>query len=71
MTAPEYPLLFVLRPGDDLTIRWMGRLRMVHCDRVTPEGAVLRDLTPAELDGAVPERDEDDFIREELWKDAW
>lgn len=58
MTAPEYPLLFVLKPGDDLTIRWMGELRMVHCDRITPEGAVFRDLTPAEAGGGVPARDE-------------
>ena len=56
--APEYPLLFVLKPGDYLTIRWMGELRMVRCDRVTPEGAVFRDLTPAELDGEVPARDQ-------------
>lgn len=59
MTGPAPEPLFVLKPGDDLTIRWMGELRMVHCDRITPEGAAFRELTPAEADGAVPARDYD------------
>jgi hypothetical protein len=52
-SVPVPEPLFTLKPGDDLTIRYMGGLRMVHCDRITPEGAVFRDLTPAEADGEV------------------
>lgn len=64
MSARVPEPLFVLKPGDDLTIRWMGKLRMVHFDRITSEGAVFRDLTPAEADGELPardQRDEDDY----------
>jgi hypothetical protein len=42
--------LFTLRPGDLMTISWSGETRTVTCDRITPDGAVIRDLTEEEQD---------------------
>jgi hypothetical protein len=47
MSASE---LFTLKPGDLMTISWSGELRTVTCDRITPDGAVIRDLTGSEQD---------------------
>jgi len=40
-----------LKPGDDVTITRMGRPCRLIVDRITPDGAVLRGLTPAEAAG--------------------
>lgn len=44
---------FTIKPGDDVFIMQMGGLRRVMCDRITPDGAVFRDLTPDEADGGL------------------
>lgn len=42
--------LFTLKPGDLMTISWSGEERTVTCDRITADGAVIRDLTGEEQD---------------------
>jgi hypothetical protein len=42
--------LFTLKPRDLITISWSGELRTVTCDRITADGAVIRDLTEEEQD---------------------
>lgn len=49
--GPREP--FTIKPGDDVFIMQMGGLRRVMCDRITPDGAVFRDLTPDEADGGL------------------
>jgi hypothetical protein len=40
--------LLTLTPGSMITISWSGELRTVICDRITSDGAVIRDLTEDE-----------------------
>jgi hypothetical protein len=42
--------LLTVGRGDTITIWWSGEPRTVICDRITRNGAVLRDLTRAEQD---------------------
>jgi hypothetical protein len=43
-----YPVSFTLHKGDTIDITWAGEARMVTCDGIIEDGAIIRDLTAAE-----------------------
>jgi hypothetical protein len=54
--------LFTLRAGGTFTILWSGEMRMVICDRVEGDVAVMRDLTSAEKD-SLDQQEYDEYIQ--------
>lgn len=60
--------LFTLKPGDLIQLEWSGEVRAVVCDRITEEGAVIRDLSAEEIAAIEKSELADEDAR---WKEYW